>query len=72
MGNLELKDSDRFKTAVSQEEARLGQLHPTPEDIPTCMSVFDDFLSCNSMYSLFHSYIYFKKVFLTHAIENFN
>ncbi|KAF8492345.1 hypothetical protein F5888DRAFT_1619059 [Russula emetica] len=47
MGNPELKDSDRFKAVASQEEARLGQLHPTPEDIPTCMSVFDDFLSCN-------------------------
>lgn len=51
MGNPELRDSDKFKAAVSQEEARLGQLHPTPEDVPTCMSVFDDFLSCNSMSS---------------------
>jgi hypothetical protein len=49
MGNPELKDGDRFKAIVSQEESRLGQLHPTPEDTPTCMSVFDDFLSCNSM-----------------------
>jgi hypothetical protein len=48
MGNPELNDSDRFKAVVSQEEARLGQLHPAPEDTPTCMSVFDDFLSCNS------------------------
>ncbi|KAN0109311.1 Protein of unknown function (DUF3128) domain containing protein [Russula decolorans] len=47
MGNPELKDSDRFKAVVSQEEARLGQLHPTPEDTPSCMSVFDDFLLCN-------------------------
>ena len=51
MGDPELKDSDRFKAVVSQEETRLGQLHPTPEDTPTCMSVFDDFLSCNSMSS---------------------
>ena len=35
-------------TLVAQEEARLRQLHPTPEDIPSCMTVFDDFLSCNS------------------------
>ena len=48
MGN---PDSNRFKAVVSQEETRLRQLHPTPEDIPTCMSVFDDFLSCNSMSS---------------------
>jgi hypothetical protein len=35
-------------TLVAQEEARLRQLHPTPEDIPTCMTVFDGFLTCNS------------------------
>ena len=63
MGNPELKDSDRFKAVVSQEEARLGQLHPTPEDTPTCMTVFDDFLSCNSMSSsLTHTV---PRVFLT-------
>lgn len=37
-----------FETAVSQEETRLRQLHPTTEDVPSCMSLFDDFLSCNS------------------------
>jgi hypothetical protein len=49
MGNPQVKVSDKFKAAVSQEEARLGYLHPTPEDIPTCMGAFDNFLSCNSM-----------------------
>jgi hypothetical protein len=44
-----MADSIVFETAVSQEEARLCQLHPTTEDIPSCMTVFDDFLSCNSM-----------------------
>ena len=44
-----MTDSIVFETAVSQEEARLRQLHPTTEDIPSCMTVFDDFLSCNSM-----------------------
>ncbi|KAF8482413.1 hypothetical protein DFH94DRAFT_726818 [Russula ochroleuca] len=47
MGNPQVKVSDKFKAAVSQEEARLGYLHPTPEDIPTCMGAFDNFLSCN-------------------------
>lgn len=48
-----MTDSIAFETAVSQEEARLRQLHPTVEDIPSCMSVFDDFLSCNSMLPFF-------------------
>ena len=48
MDDSEIKDSDRFKAACSQEETRLRNLHPTPEDIPSCMSAFDDFLSCNS------------------------
>jgi len=42
-----IKDGDKFKAVVSQEEARLRRLHPTTEDIPSCMSAFDDFLSCN-------------------------
>jgi len=36
-----------LKTAIEQEEARLRQLHPTPDDIPGCISVFDDYLACN-------------------------
>jgi hypothetical protein len=50
-----MTDSIVFETAVSQEEARLRQLHPTTDDIPSCMTVFDDFLSCNSMLLLFFS-----------------
>ncbi|KAH9083719.1 hypothetical protein EDB83DRAFT_2502631 [Lactarius deliciosus] len=42
-----MTESIAFETAVSQEEARLRQLHPTVEDVPSCMNVFDDFLSCN-------------------------
>jgi hypothetical protein len=49
MGNPQVEDSDKFEAAVSQEEARLGYLHPTPEEIPSCLTTFDDFLSCNSM-----------------------
>ncbi|EGN99841.1 hypothetical protein SERLA73DRAFT_180081 [Serpula lacrymans var. lacrymans S7.3] len=36
-----------FQAAVKQEEAYLRQVHPTPEDIPGCMTLFDDFLLCN-------------------------
>jgi hypothetical protein len=47
MGDSTVKDDERFNTVVSQEEARLRRLHPTPEDTPACMTVFDDFLACN-------------------------
>jgi hypothetical protein len=36
-----------FETATKQEEARLQKLHPTSEDIPGCLKLFDTFLSCN-------------------------
>lgn len=32
---------------IKQEEERLRQVYPTPEDIPGCMKLFDDFLLCN-------------------------
>jgi Protein of unknown function (DUF3128) len=48
MGDSAMADTTAFRTVVAQEEARLHQLHPTFEDIPSCMTVFDDFLSCNS------------------------
>jgi hypothetical protein len=34
---------------LEEEKARLRKLHPTPEDIPTCLTVLEDFLSCNSI-----------------------
>lgn len=37
-----------YEETVKQEEARLRLVHPTAEDIPGCMSLLDDFLSCNS------------------------
>lgn len=38
-----------------QEETYLRKVHPTPEDIPGCMKLFDDYLSCNSEYRMaFH------------------
>jgi len=47
MGGSAIEDVDKFNAVIFQEEVRLRQLHPTPDDIPTCMSVFDTFLSCN-------------------------
>lgn len=43
----EMSGRDSEET-VKQEEARLRVVHPTTEDIPGCMSLLDDFLSCNS------------------------
>ena len=37
-----------FEETAKQEEARLRAVHPTTEDIPGCMTLLDDFLSCNS------------------------
>lgn len=36
-----------FETAVKQEEAYLRKLHPTSDDVPGCVKMFDDFLLCN-------------------------
>jgi len=36
-----------FKSAVRQEEEYLRKVHPTADDIPGCMTLFDDFLACN-------------------------
>lgn len=36
-----------FETAVKQEEAALRKQHPTAEDIPGCVKLFDHFLQCN-------------------------
>ena len=37
---------------VRQEEEYLRKVHPTPEDIPGCMKLFDDFPLCNGPSSL--------------------
>ena len=44
-------DAELNPELVRQEEERLRKLHPTPEDIPGCMKLFDDFLLCNGSYS---------------------
>lgn len=36
-----------FNIVVKQEEERLQRLHPTPSDVPGCLSLFDDYLSCS-------------------------
>ena len=41
-----------FETVVEQEVKRLQVIHPTPEDIPGCMRLLDDFLSCHGTPSI--------------------
>lgn len=36
-----------FETVVEQEVKRLQVIHPTPEEIPGCIKLLDDFLSCH-------------------------
>lgn len=38
-----------FEKVVKQEEAYLRLVHPTPEETPTCVNLFDTLLSCNGV-----------------------
>lgn len=51
-----------FETIVQQETAYLKKIHPTPEDIPSCMQLFDLFLSCNGAFScsFAHTFVVLK------------
>ncbi|ETW80347.1 hypothetical protein HETIRDRAFT_115725 [Heterobasidion irregulare TC 32-1] len=49
------ESTQAFRAVVQQEEARLQKEFPTPEDIPTCMTLFDEFLRCNVVGSQFKS-----------------
>ncbi|CCL99976.1 uncharacterized protein FIBRA_02001 [Fibroporia radiculosa] len=61
-----------FETAVKQEEAYLRRVHPTPEDIPACMKLFDDFLSCNILGVQFKSlYRYGHMSVCGHKLDEF-
>ena len=40
-----------FDTAVKQELSYLSAVHPTPDDIPGCLSLLDEFFRCNGMKS---------------------
>ncbi|KAJ3485166.1 hypothetical protein NLI96_g5152 [Meripilus lineatus] len=61
-----------FNVAVQQEEARLRELHPTPEDIPGCMKMFDDFLLCHVIASQVKSlYRYGQMSECSNKLEDF-
>ena len=36
----------QWETTVKKEEEYLRKVHPTPDDIPGCMSLLDGFLLC--------------------------
>ncbi|ESK97157.1 conserved protein (fungal and plant) [Moniliophthora roreri MCA 2997] len=40
-----------FETVVKQEEVYLRLVHPTPEETPSCTSLFDTYLACNAVRS---------------------
>ncbi|KAI8995403.1 hypothetical protein BD414DRAFT_479427 [Trametes punicea] len=57
---------------VRQEEVYLRKVHPTPEDIPGCMKLFDDFLLCNVMISQARSlYRYGEMATCSPKLEDF-
>ncbi|KAF9070639.1 hypothetical protein BDP27DRAFT_1263572 [Rhodocollybia butyracea] len=48
-----------FEKTVKQEEAYLRLVHPTPEETPTCINLFDTLLSCNAIRSQVKSFYRF-------------
>ncbi|KAI0374469.1 hypothetical protein BV20DRAFT_961638 [Pilatotrama ljubarskyi] len=57
---------------IRQEEEYLRKVHPTPEDIPGCMKLFDDFLLCNVISSQFKSlYRYGEMATCAPKLEDF-
>ncbi|KAG2755284.1 hypothetical protein P692DRAFT_20826936 [Suillus brevipes Sb2] len=36
-----------LETAIKQEEEYLRKVHPTVDDVPGCMTLFDEFLQCH-------------------------
>ncbi|KZT24244.1 hypothetical protein NEOLEDRAFT_1135404 [Neolentinus lepideus HHB14362 ss-1] len=60
------------QTAVAQEEAYLQKVHPTPEDIPKCMTLFDEFLSCSGTKNQIKAiYRYGERASCSHKWEDF-
>ncbi|TFK93565.1 hypothetical protein K466DRAFT_478437 [Polyporus arcularius HHB13444] len=57
---------------VKQEEDYLRKVHPTSEEIPGCMKLFDDFLLCNVISSQLKSlYRYGEMATCTPKLEEF-
>jgi len=49
-------NSTDARQVLEEEKARLRKLHPTPDDIPSCMSLLETFLNCNGISSQFRSW----------------
>ncbi|KAI0762683.1 hypothetical protein C8Q74DRAFT_1291646 [Fomes fomentarius] len=57
---------------IAQEEQFLRKVHPTPEEVPGCMKLFDDFLLCNVMGSQMKSlYRYGEMATCSPKLEEF-
>lgn len=56
-----------FQNAVKREEEYLRRVHPTPEDIPGCMNLFDVYLSCNGQQTLVYIHNLLKCMFFSHT-----
>jgi hypothetical protein len=56
-----------FESVVRQEEAYLRLVHPTPDDIPGCISLFDTYLSCNGMRWIKHRQVLFQ-LYRSHSL----
>ncbi|EDR09078.1 uncharacterized protein LACBIDRAFT_190194 [Laccaria bicolor S238N-H82] len=61
-----------LKKAIKQEEAYLRLVHPTPDDIPGCISIFDTYLSCSVIRSQIKSlYRYGERPECASKLEDF-
>ncbi|KAI0051172.1 hypothetical protein FA95DRAFT_1485886 [Auriscalpium vulgare] len=64
------ESTQAYNIAVQEETSRLRTLHPTPEDIPSCMTLFDEFLSCNMVGKQFRALYRFGE--MAHCTPKFN
>ncbi|KAJ3988489.1 hypothetical protein F5890DRAFT_1453489 [Lentinula detonsa] len=61
-----------FEKAVKQEEAYIRLVHPTPEETPTCINLFDTYLACNAIRSQIKSfYRYGERTHCSQKLEDF-
>ncbi|KAJ4498078.1 hypothetical protein C8R41DRAFT_157798 [Lentinula lateritia] len=66
------QSSADFEKVVKQEEAYLRLVHPTPEETPTCINLFDTYLSCNAIRSQIKSfYRYGERTHCSQKLEDF-
>ncbi|KAJ3841617.1 hypothetical protein F5878DRAFT_609763 [Lentinula raphanica] len=66
------QSNPEFEKVVKQEEAYLRLVHPTPEETPTCINLFDTYLACNAIRSQVKSfYRYGERTHCSQKLEDF-